>query len=456
MAKLKSVYVCQNCGNETSKWFGQCPACKEWNTITEEPVAVAQPASGKASARSALKAAKAYTLNEITGIAEVRYRTGLNELDRVLGSGIVKGSVILISGDPGIGKSTILLQICSHLSRQLNILYVSGEESERQIKLRAVRLGVVGDNLRIMCETDVEAICEYVRTNTPDMLIVDSIQTMNLSELSSSSGSITQVRECTNMILRTCKALEIPAFIVGHVNKDGNVAGPKVLEHIVDAVLYFEGERTLTYRILRAIKNRYGATNEIGVFEMRDNGLEEVENPSMMLLAGRPVNVSGSCVASIMEGSRPVLAEVQGLVSQSSYGNARRMVTGFDYNRMCLILAVLEKRAGYNFAGMDTYVNIIGGLKLNEPAADLPLALSLVSNFKDKPIDNTTVVFGEIGLAGEIRAVGNSELRIAEAARMGFKRCIMPRHNLKGLSPSIAEKIEIIGVRNIREAIECL
>ncbi|MBQ4612621.1 MAG: DNA repair protein RadA, partial [Clostridia bacterium] len=361
---------------------------------------------------------------------------------------------MLIGGDPGIGKSTLLLQICAHLGKELKILYVSGEESEGQIKLRADRLQVMSDSLFVLCENDLDTILETVQDNKPDILIIDSIQTMNWAQVSSASGSVTQVRECTSAIMRLCKKLGLPVFIVGHVNKDGAIAGPKVMEHIVDCVLYFEGDRHSSYRLLRCVKNRYGSTNEVGVFEMGDKGLVEVENPSLMLLSGRPMNVSGSCVACTIEGTRPMLAEVQGLVSPTGFGNPRRMSTGFDYNRLSLILAVLEKRAGYFFSNLDTYVNVVGGLWLDEPAVDLPVALALISGLKDTVIPAGVLAFGEVGLTGEIRAVSNADLRIAEAARMGFKRVVIPYHNLKSVSKRA--DIEIIGVRTIREAYEVI
>ncbi|HCA54588.1 MAG TPA: DNA repair protein RadA [Ruminococcaceae bacterium] len=395
-------------------------------------------------------------ISEITTEDEQRYYTGLKELDRVLGGGIVKGSLILLGGDPGIGKSTILLQICHHLGKILKILYISGEESKRQIKLRAERLNVNSDNLYIMTETDIEVIAEQIQAENPDLVMVDSIQTMNYRELNSSPGSVTQVRECTNILMRTSKSLDIPCIVVGHVNKDGAIAGPKVLEHIVDAVLYFEGDKQMSYRILRAVKNRYGSTNEIGVFQMGDSGLSEVENPSLMLLSGRPTNVSGTCVACTMEGSRPILAEIQGLVTNSGYGNARRMSTGFDYNRMSMLLAVLEKRCGYFFSSMDAYVNVIGGLRLDEPATDLALALALVSSLKDMVVPEDVVAFGEVGLTGEIRSVSHAALRVTEAARLGFRQCILPYHNLKGLTLPKDCEIEIVAVRNIREAVAAL
>ena len=452
-AKNKSIYVCSECGYETIKWYGQCPGCGEWNTLSEE-VKVSAPASKGSSSSKRSNLQPSY-LNSISGHDEIRYKTGLQELDRVLGGGIVKGSLVLLSGDPGIGKSTILLQICQHIGKNLRILYVSGEESASQIKLRADRLGVDTPNLELICDTDVEAVCDYIRTDKPNLVIIDSIQTMNIAELSSSLGSITQVRECTNMLMVTAKGLNIPIIIVGHVNKDGNVAGPKVLEHAVDAVLYFEGERHMFYRILRAVKNRYGSTNEIGVFEMLDTGLHDVENPSMMLISGRPKNTSGSCVACVMEGSRPILAEVQALVTSTNFGIPRRMATGFDYNRLSLLIAVLEKRAGYFFGNTDAYINIAGGLKIDEPASDLSVAMALVSGLKDVPIAEDVIAFGEIGLGGEIRAVGNCEQRIKEAARLGFKKCIVPYHNFKNLRPNVLNcGIEIIPSRTIRAAFE--
>ncbi len=391
-------------------------------------------------------------LSEISVDGENRWKTGLKELDRVLGGGIVPGCLMLIGGDPGIGKSTLLLQICEHISKNLKILYVSGEESKRQIKLRAHRLNVHSDNIFILCETDADSIIEHINTEMPGLVIIDSIQTMSLSAVSSASGSVTQVRECTSAIMRAAKAKDIPVFIVSHVNKDGAIAGPKVMEHIVDSVLYFEGDRNTAYRILRCMKNRYGSTNEIGVFEMRDNGLSEVENPSMMLLSGRPLNVSGTCVACMMEGTRPLLAEVQGLVTPTGFGNPRRMATGFDYNRLSLLLAVLEKRAGYFFSNQDAYINVVGGMRLDEPAADLPVALSLISSLKDTAISGDVVAFGEIGLAGEIRSISNIQARIGEAVRLGFKKIILPQQNSKNIAKHPG--IQIDGVKTLREAFE--
>ncbi len=452
--KAKSLYVCSQCGYESAKWFGKCPGCGDWNTMSEE---LRESVTNKStSVRPARPAAPAVPITQISTEDEQRYYTGSGELDRVLGGGIVKGSLVLLGGDPGIGKSTILLQICAHLGKILKILYISGEESKRQIKLRASRLGVNCENLYVMTETDVLAVADSIQTEKPDLVMVDSIQTMNLKELSSSPGSVTQVRECTNILMRTCKSLDLPCIVVGHVNKDGAIAGPKVLEHIVDAVLYFEGDKQMSYRILRAVKNRYGSTNEIGVFRMGDTGLSEVENPSLMLLSGRPKNVSGTCVACTMEGSRPILAEIQGLVTNSGYGNARRMSTGFDYNRMSMLLAVLEKRCGYYFSSLDAYVNVIGGLRLDEPAADLAVALALVSSLKDIIVPEDVLAFGEVGLTGEIRAVSRASQRVNEAARLGFGKCIMPYHNAKDIVLPEGADIKIIGVRTIRDAVRAL
>jgi len=421
-----------------------------------EQVVSVSTGSSKAKRNSGAYAAKVMRLNEISGDIERRISTGVSEFDRVLGGGIVEGSLVLISGDPGIGKSTILLQICEHLGKSRNVLYVSGEESASQIKLRAGRLGVTTENLGILAETDIGVIVETIKTSKPDVVIIDSIQTMVYDEISSTAGSITQVRECTNILMHLAKSLEIPILVVGHVNKDGAIAGPKVLEHIVDTVLYFEGERNYSYRILRGVKNRFGSTNEIGVFEMKQNGLQEVENPSLLMLSGRPKNVSGTCVACVMEGSRPILAEVQGLVTATGFGTPRRMSTGFDYNRMAMILAVLEKRAGYYFNSMDTYINVIGGLRLDEPAADLTVAMALVSSLKDIVVKDDIIAFGEIGLAGEIRAVNNCEQRISESVRLGFDKCIIPFHNYKGLSKNVKVSADIVPVRSVREAFNAI
>ena len=450
-SKVKSVFVCRECGFESPKWLGKCSGCGAWNSMDEEIVApktASSPALNKTTAF-------AKPLNEINISEEERFVTQIDELDRVLGGGIVKGSVVLLSGDPGIGKSTILLQICNSLQKNLKILYVSGEESASQIKLRASRLGVESHNVSIMTETDTETVCEYISSAKPDLVMIDSIQTMSLSGLSSSAGSIVQVRESTNLLMRTGKSLGIPIFIVGHVNKGGDIAGPKVMEHIVDTVLYFEGERNQSYRILRGIKNRFGSTNEIGVFEMTDIGLKEVENPSAMLLSGRMADVSGGCITCVIEGTRPILAEVQGLVTPSGFGNARRTATGFDYNRLNLLVAVLEKRLKLNFSNFDTYVNIIGGMRLDEPAADLAVAMALVSGYRDIPLEENLIAFGEIGLSGEIRSVSRVQSRINEAARLGFTKCILPVSSVKQVS-SCPETLELIGVRSLKEAISII
>lgn len=455
MAKSKSVYVCSECGFESAKWYGKCPGCGEWNTMSEEFSSVSS-GKGNGVKKPLSSVQKVMRLNEITGDVEKRISTGIREFDRVLGGGIVIGSLVLISGDPGIGKSTILLQICEYLGKDKFVLYVSGEESANQIKLRANRLGVFTENLAILPQTDVGTIVETIRSEKPDIVIIDSIQTMIYDECSSSAGSVTQVRECTNIFMHTAKSFGIPIFVVGHVNKDGAIAGPKVLEHIVDTVLYFEGERNYSYRILRGVKNRFGSTNEIGVFQMQQNGLHEVENPSLLMLSGRPKNTSGTCVACVMEGSRPILAEVQGLVTATGFGTPRRMSTGFDYNRMAMILAVLEKRAGYYFNNMDTYINVVGGLRLDEPSADLTVAMALVSSLKDMPVNEKVIAFGEIGLAGEIRAVSNCEQRVSEAYRLGFERCIIPFHNYNGLSKELKINVDIVPVRTIRDAFKAL
>ena len=448
-AKIKSLYVCSECGYSSPKWSGKCPECESWNTMNEETPA---PAVAGTKPTVTGRHLTASPVTEIDIENEHRYTTFIGELDRVMGGGIVKGSVNLLSGEPGIGKSTILLQICGKIASEYKILYVSGEESARQLKLRAARLHVTNENLLIMAENDAEAICEYIRTAKPDIVMIDSIQTMAIRELNTSTGSISQVRECTNLFMRTAKALDIPMFIVGHVNKDGGIAGPKVMEHIVDAVLYFEGDRNYAYRLLRATKNRFGSTNEIGVFEMREDGLREVPNPSQMLLSGRSANVSGTCIACTLEGTRPILAEIQGLVCTTGFGTPRRMSTGFDYNRMNLLLAVLEKRMGFFYSNLDVYLNIVGGLRLDEPATDLPVALSLVSGLKDIPIPEDLAAFGEVGLSGEIRSVPHVADRIREAERLGFKQCVFPANCMKQLE-GLNFGITLHPVRNLREAI---
>ncbi|MDE5770730.1 MAG: DNA repair protein RadA [Ruminococcus sp.] len=451
MAKSRYIYICNQCGYESSKWNGKCPSCNAWNSFEED---ISQPSanSGRSSSKSAPDLSEQILeLEKIGTDSDVRYDTGIGELNRVLGGGLVKGSLVLLGGEPGIGKSTILLQICQFLGNEYSVLYVSGEESARQIKLRAERLGVDTENLYILTSTDAEAVAETISSCTPDIAIIDSIQTVSINRITSSPGSITQVRECTNLFMHTAKNLEIPIIIVGHVNKDGAIAGPKVMEHIVDAVLYFEGERHQSYRLLRAVKNRFGSTNEIGVFEMIDKGLREVENPSQMLLSGRPLNVSGTCVACVMEGTRPILAEVQALASKTSYSAPRRMVTGFDFNRLNIIIAVLEKRLGIFMGSLDVYLNIVGGFRLDEPAGDLPVAMALYSGIMDKQIDESLIAFGEIGLGGEIRSVSHIEQRIKEAERMGFKTCIIPKQSANSINPE-KYSINIIPASTLKQA----
>ena len=454
MPKAKTAFVCSECGYETSKWMGRCPECGNWNCFSEvTKTAPEAPLSSKVSLdRHSGNIAAPVSIREISETDEIRFHTGIGELDRVLGGGIVKGSLVLLGGDPGIGKSTLLLQICQFLGRSLRILYVSGEESARQLKLRAKRLQVDSENLDVLASTDVETIGNTILHHQPDIVMIDSIQTMCIASIASSPGSVSQVRESTNAFLRIAKEQEIPIFIVGHVNKDGAIAGPKVLEHIVDCVLYFEGERSFSYRILRAVKNRYGSTNEIGMFEMSDTGLLEVENPSRMLLAGRPSQVSGTCVACIMEGSRPILAEVQALVTKTGFGTPRRTAAGFDYNRMNLLLAVLEKRAGFFFGTLDVYINVVGGLRLDEPAADLSVAMALVSSLLDKPVDDSLIAFGEIGLGGEIRNASSIADRVREAQRLGFTRAIVPRHSMDSIQELKHRTIELLPVSNLKEA----
>ena len=451
MAKAKTVYFCKECGYESVKWVGQCPHCHAWDTM-EEQVSVQK---GKSVAAANKPVAAAQLLSAVNVSGEERFRSGISELDRVLGGGVVKGSVVLLAGDPGIGKSTILLQMCEAFKNSLSILYVSGEESAAQIKLRAERLCVSGENVTIITETDTMAVCEYITANKPDLVMIDSIQTMGIEEISSSAGSVVQVRESTNMLLRTGKAHNVPIIIVGHVNKGGEIAGPKVLEHIVDTVLYFEGERNQSYRILRAVKNRFGSTNEIGVFEMREAGLIEVQNPSAMMLSGRESNVSGGCITCMIEGTRPILSEVQALVTTTGFGNPRRMANGFDYNRLNMLLAILEKRQGLYFSNLDTYLNVIGGIKLTEPAADLAVCMALVSGFRDVPINDKCIAFGEVGLSGEVRAVSRADARVLEAARLGFSECILPKSSLKHITKP-PKGINLIGVKNIKEALDII
>ena len=451
MPKNKTVYVCRECGAEYSKWNGKCTACGAWNTLEETvPVTVG---TGKAAPVGTFKYSR---ISEISYDDETRYDTGISELDRVLGGGLVKGSLVLIGGDPGIGKSTLLLQICGFMGHDHTILYVSGEESERQIKLRAERLGVASENLFLASNNNCESIIRAVCENKPEIVIIDSIQTITSSTLTSTAGSIVQVRECTGAFMRMAKSEEIPVFIVSHVNKDGGIAGPKIMEHIVDTVLYFEGEKQLAYRILRAIKNRFGSTNEIGVFRMDDDGLSEVENPSEMMLSGRLKNVSGSAVVCAMEGTRPILAEVQALVTKSSFSAPRRVATGFDYNRLYMILAVLEKRCGFVFVGLDVYVNIVGGLKIDEPAADLAVAMALWSGLCDKAIPEDLLVFGEVGLGGEIRSVSRVRERVKEGARLGFTKCVIPKYSFRELSKTENYGIKIVGADTLSGAFKAI
>lgn len=455
MAKLKNMFVCNQCGFESSKWNGKCPNCNAWNSFEEVAPVDYKPLGRPVNVSTIDLSSKVQDISSISTNDDVRYNTGNSELNRVLGGGLVKGSIVLLGGEPGIGKSTLLLQICQHLGENYSILYVSGEESVRQIKIRAIRMNVDTKNLYLLSTTDAQAVCDTIVSTKPDVAIIDSIQTMGLSQINSSHGSITQVRECTNLFMHTAKNEEIPMFIVGHVNKDGAIAGPKVMEHIVDTVLYFEGERNLNYRVLRAVKNRYGSTNEIGMFEMADNGLKEVTNPSQMLLDGRPIGVSGTCVACIMEGSRPILAEVQALSTKSSFSAPRRMATGFDFSRMAILIAVLEKRLGLFFSTLDVYLNIVGGFRLDEPAGDLPVALAIYSSVVNTPLDEKLLAFGEVGLGGEVRGVSNVVQRIKEAQRMEFSTCIVPKQNLKELNLT-DYSINIVGVSSLKQTFEVL
>ena len=459
MAKgKKTVFFCQNCGHEESKWLGQCPACKEWNTFVEEKVTVPKTGSALSSGTAGGAAPQPVLLTSVDTDDDERIRTGIGELDRVLGGGMVQGSLVLVGADPRIGKSTLLLQVCQKLSAMgKKILYISGEESLKQIKLRADRMGTFSENLYLLCETNLELIRSSIERQKPDMAVIDSIQTMYNEEVSSAPGSVSQVRESTNVLLQLAKGLNIAIFIVGHVTKEGTVAGPRVLEHMVDTVLYFEGDRHVSYRILRGVKNRFGSTNEIGVFEMRREGLVEVENPSEYMLSGRPENASGSVVACAMEGTRPILMEIQALVCHSNFGMPRRTAAGLDYNRVNLLMAVLEKRAGLPLSSYDAYVNIAGGIRMNEPASDLGIVMAIASSYKNKPVPEDTIVFGEVGLSGEVRAVTMPEQRVAEAKKLGFKVCILPevsRKSLKNMGGQ--EELRIIGVRSINQAIDLL
>jgi len=452
MAKgKKSIFFCQNCGNEEAKWLGQCPACKEWNSFVEEQVS-------KTVGRGVVKAtneAQVTTLSHVSVDRQERMTTGIGELDRVLGGGVVPGSLVLVGGDPGIGKSTLLLQVCQHVAGvKQKVLYISGEESLAQIKLRANRMGEFGEDLLLLCETNLNIIRGVIEKHKPAFVVIDSIQTMYNEDVSSAPGSVTQVRESTHILMQLAKGLEISIFIVGHVTKEGVVAGPRVLEHMVDTVLYFEGDRHASYRILRGVKNRFGSTNEIGVFEMRESGLIEVKNPSEFMLSGKPENASGSVVACSMEGTRPILIEIQALVCQSNFGMPRRTATGTDYNRVNLLMAVLEKRVGLHMSNYDAYVNIAGGIKMNEPAIDLGIVMALISSYRNKPLDEKMIVFGEVGLSGEVRAVSMPEQRVQEAKKLGFKSCIMPQVSIPAVKNITG--IKVIGVKAITDVMTLL
>lgn len=451
MAKgKKTVFFCQNCGHEETKWLGQCPACREWNTFAEEKVFTSSVSANSRTDREV----KIVSLSEVSADDHTRIETGLTELDRVLGGGIVPGSLVLVGGDPGIGKSTLLLQVCQRLAEEKSVLYISGEESLSQIKLRANRMGNFKENLKLLCETNLGTIRGVIENRRPELVVIDSIQTMYSEEVSSAPGSVSQVRESTNVFMQLAKGLGITIFIVGHVTKEGTVAGPRVLEHMVDTVLYFEGDRHASYRILRGVKNRFGSTNEIGVFEMRQNGLEEVENPSEYMLSGKPENASGSVVACSMEGTRPLLIEIQALVCESNFGMPRRTAAGTDYNRVNLLMAVLEKRIGLHMSNCDAYVNIAGGIKLNEPAIDLGIVMALISSYKNRPVDERMIVFGEVGLSGEVRAVSMPEQRVAEAKKLGFETCVLPEVSLdmvKGI-----KGIKMIGVKTVNDAMNLI
>lgn len=446
--RQKTVFCCSECGNETVKWSGRCTACGAWDSLVE----VKLDAKSKGSTKRATSKKTPKLISELDTEAELRFSTGIGELDRVLGGGAVKGSLVLVGGAPGIGKSTLLLQLCGLVEGEMKILYVTGEESERQLKMRAQRLGVDNGQIYVLAETGLTEVLEAADELEPDIMIVDSIQTMFDSEVSSAPGSVSQVRECTMSIMRMTKEKGFTTFVVGHINKEGNIAGPKVLEHMVDCVLYFEGERSTSFRILRAGKNRFGSTNEIGVFEMVDTGLKELQNPSEILLSGRPDNAPGTCVTCVIGGSRPILAEIQALVAPATYNAGRRSTNGIDYNRATLLLAVLEKRGGMAVSGCDAYINVIGGLELDEPAADLATMLAIASSFRDLPLGRDLAAVGEVGLSGEIRSVNSLNMRLSEIARLGFKRCVIPAHIKDDIKKP--DGLEIISVKNIREAIK--
>lgn len=453
MAKgKKTVFFCQNCGHEETKWLGQCPMCKEWNTFVEEKVITSSVSASVKTDRDIEK--KIVALSQVNTDEQKRFQTGMKELDRVLGGGIVPGSLVLVGGDPGIGKSTLLLQVCQKLAKERQVLYISGEESLVQIKLRANRMGNFSDDMKLFCETNLGTIRDVIEKKQPEFVVIDSIQTMYSEEVASAPGSVSQVRESTNVFMQLAKGLGITIFIVGHVTKEGTVAGPRVLEHMVDTVLYFEGDRHASYRILRGVKNRFGSTNEIGVFEMRQNGLVEVENPSEYMLSGKPENASGSVVACSIEGTRPLLIEIQALVCDTNFGMPRRTATGTDYNRVNLLMAVLEKRIGLHLANCDAYVNIAGGIRMNEPAIDLGIVMAIVSSYKNRPVDERMIVFGEVGLSGEVRAVNMPEQRVAEAKKLGFETCVVPEVSL-GMVKGI-KGIKIIGVKTINDAMNLI
>ena len=453
MAKAKTTaFFCQNCGYESAKWQGQCPACHEWNTFTEEPVV---KVAGSAAVKKAAAEIKPVRLSEVHTDEKQRISSGIEELNRVLGGGIVAGSLMLVGGDPGIGKSTLLLQVCHNLTRDGHkVLYVSGEESAQQIKLRAQRIGDFKDDLMLLCETNLELVRSVIEKTKPEIVVIDSIQTMYHETVAAAPGSVSQVREATNVLMQIAKGMGISIFLVGHVTKEGVVAGPRVLEHMVDTVLYFEGDRYASYRILRGVKNRFGSTNEIGVFEMRQSGLREVSNPSEYMLEGKPENASGSIVACSMEGSRPILIEIQALVCHTNLPMPRRTTAGTDFNRVNLLLAVLEKRAGMQMSSCDVYVNIAGGIRMTEPAIDLGLILALVSSYKDIAIDEKTIAFGEVGLSGEIRSVNMAQQRVQEAKKLGFETVLMPRVSMKALQKT--DGIRIVGLETVRDAVQYL
>ena len=455
MKKSGTVFFCQNCGFEASKWSGQCPACREWNTFAEEPAAPRTKGVTAGKKRSGKPKTEPVTLDAIDLKDGERTSTGLTELDQVLGGGIVPGSLVLVGGDPGIGKSTLLLQVCRNLAERLpKVLYISGEESLQQIRLRASRIGTFSDAMKLMCETCLADIEEVVLREAPQVVIIDSIQTMYQEEISSAPGSVSQVREATGVLMRLAKEQGISIFIVGHVTKEGTVAGPRVLEHMVDTVLYFEGDRHASYRILRGVKNRFGSTNEIGVFEMTEAGLREVANPSEYMLSGRPEGASGSVVACTMEGTRPMLLEVQALVCRTNFGLPRRTAAGIDYNRVNLLMAVLEKRLNLPLSSYDAYVNVAGGLRLNEPAMDLALVLAVISSYKDLPVSGKTIVFGEVGLSGEVRAVSMAQQRVQEARKLGFTRVILPQSSLEQVKN--VEGIRLSGAATVRDALRMI